>query len=779
MSSSEKQKLNHEKTSQTCDVCKLRHQKCNGVRPSCYYCLLRGLQCNYSRKKPRRTDQSDARRKSSTTEPLLPISSSPQTRPPEALEKSVALQNYQKVHDILTRELASLDLPVKRKDQLSRAIAEKLSKQLDSGTSDLLRSSQGFATEATSNHLAITLGQVLASELGLDANKVLEIVNMDPKKDINVSSAWTIPGPATSPHEVHPNKFEARAWVDAFLNGPNKLFYVCDPLQSHEFIDALYDPDKEISPISNCLVSFQIALGALFTDNISDRIADSWYDRARRLMEDCIENEETAPLWIIQALLLSTIYSMNSKPKMCWLSLSSAIRLAQTYRIDLDISDCNYLTAQEYLHWRQVWLSIMFLDVWLAISLGRTPQITENTTRDPFLRNPSSNAGVPDHSVNVNMARLAVITGRILRDIYAERGSTFGVYESTMQELEEWSKSLPPNLRFRENHSPGVDHPGLSTEDYVSSCYLEIYYLASITLLGRPLLLRTINPKGYEAGSTISLNLRYFAQNCTDAAIQLGQVSSVMVKGGFICKRSWLVTMLNYHAALLVGLSLSGKRSNLRYDLFSTQDQNRRHIFKSGLEVCIGVLAYCGQQDPFANHYTKVTKTFQDMIEAHDESATPDQHKISTSAGSALLNQLETHHSMVNPGMPISEQASYDFTPNFSAITSSTTNSSPLDMRAYPSYTMAGTIPNSMFDEWTGSSNEPQRHLPIHSLNQLSSHSSASANTHTSEYTVNIDNPYLTWEQPKYSPFDNNMEMGGGNLMPSQNDMSFHQHFNQ
>lgn len=35
---------------QTCDVCKSRHQKCSGTRPSCANCELRNLQCVYSEK---------------------------------------------------------------------------------------------------------------------------------------------------------------------------------------------------------------------------------------------------------------------------------------------------------------------------------------------------------------------------------------------------------------------------------------------------------------------------------------------------------------------------------------------------------------------------------------------------------------------------------------------------------------------------------------------------------------------------------------------------------
>jgi hypothetical protein len=33
----------------TCNVCKLRKKRCDGVKPSCSYCFSRSLQCIYSR----------------------------------------------------------------------------------------------------------------------------------------------------------------------------------------------------------------------------------------------------------------------------------------------------------------------------------------------------------------------------------------------------------------------------------------------------------------------------------------------------------------------------------------------------------------------------------------------------------------------------------------------------------------------------------------------------------------------------------------------------------
>ena len=61
MSSDGKPRSKCERLSLTCDVCRSRHQKCNGARPLCHNCQLRGLSCRY----PEVPDgeQSDSRQK--------------------------------------------------------------------------------------------------------------------------------------------------------------------------------------------------------------------------------------------------------------------------------------------------------------------------------------------------------------------------------------------------------------------------------------------------------------------------------------------------------------------------------------------------------------------------------------------------------------------------------------------------------------------------------------------------------------------------------------------
>jgi hypothetical protein len=57
------------KSSQTCDVCKLRHQRCDSSRPSCQYCALRDLECVYSRTPAHKITGSSVRRRGANPRP--------------------------------------------------------------------------------------------------------------------------------------------------------------------------------------------------------------------------------------------------------------------------------------------------------------------------------------------------------------------------------------------------------------------------------------------------------------------------------------------------------------------------------------------------------------------------------------------------------------------------------------------------------------------------------------------------------------------------------------
>src|SRR6266536_3740863 len=98
-----KQISNFEKQAQTCDACKLKHQKCNGVRPTCHQCQCRGLHCTYSTIRKHKTNHSGARRQGLGSRTRPPSPSSPKVGTFEAEKSAEKAQDY----DIVRRRLMS------------------------------------------------------------------------------------------------------------------------------------------------------------------------------------------------------------------------------------------------------------------------------------------------------------------------------------------------------------------------------------------------------------------------------------------------------------------------------------------------------------------------------------------------------------------------------------------------------------------------------------------------------------------------------------------------
>lgn len=188
--------------------------------------------------------------------------------------------------------------------------------------------------------------------------------------------------------------------------------------------------------------------------------------------------------------------------------------------------------------------------------------------------------GMPTQLVQTNLARLAVIEGGILRDIYAVTSPSIFTYERYVDELERWLSTLPPSLRLHTDHTGSdlraehsrsdrgaiVSRPPSSLKNANGLKHnLELVYLDSILLVTRPLLLEsTLNSR--EPNSTVTqLNTRLYAQtwyvlaatscvtgvSCSfqhtlfltrysvDAANQISHLSSLMKSQELLAKKSW------------------------------------------------------------------------------------------------------------------------------------------------------------------------------------------------------------------------------------------------
>ncbi|ETI26650.1 hypothetical protein G647_10411 [Cladophialophora carrionii CBS 160.54] len=276
--------------------------------------------------------------------------------------------------------------------------------------------------------------------------------NMLGEDELTESDSATVPFVTISIHnslisldEQLPAKTIAKGWLTTLLGGPNLLFRICNEAESWKLLDAIY-ANEHISRASKCSIWFQLAAGCQFTAGATEKSHVRLFESGCRYLEWCIEQaDEVAPLWAVPPMLLICLYSMGSKPKTCWLTLGAAIRLAQVHNLDRESESHGSLPSEEYERWREVWRTMISFDAWLAVTLGKPPQISQTTTQDSFMTPKEFTS--PDDSIEVNMAKLSVFISRFLASLCRGqwRAST---QESFFHTLETWASELPQNLRY-------------------------------------------------------------------------------------------------------------------------------------------------------------------------------------------------------------------------------------------------------------------------------------------------------------------------------------------
>lgn len=121
-----------------------------------------------------------------------------------------------------------------------------------------------------------------------------------------------------------PPKDRAEKWLEIHLRGPNKLMQICSPEESQQLLNFLYDPNQRLDPKSECLITWQLAVGARFTADTDEQTYTAAYESARMQTEICIEEDDDMLLWVVPTLLLRCVYLINPQPRKCWLVLGES-----------------------------------------------------------------------------------------------------------------------------------------------------------------------------------------------------------------------------------------------------------------------------------------------------------------------------------------------------------------------------------------------------------------------------------------------------------------------
>jgi hypothetical protein len=104
-----------------------------------------------------------------------------------------------------------------------------------------------------------------------------------------------------------------------------------------------------------------------------------------------------------------------------------------------------------------------------GISLCRTQNVRMATRADILHQNIKSEIRHADHDIAVNMAKLAVILGDFTQNSPAPSSMDLPTYERYLHALEEWSSSLPQDLRVVIEDIDNVQQSELPNDNEFSS----------------------------------------------------------------------------------------------------------------------------------------------------------------------------------------------------------------------------------------------------------------------------------------------------------------------
>ncbi|KAH8809412.1 hypothetical protein F5884DRAFT_403520 [Xylogone sp. PMI_703] len=407
-----------------------------------------------------------------------------------------------------------------------------------------------------------------------------------------------------------PPRNSAQRMLDLFFDYQNSVFYVCSRDEALMQLGLMYDHPEQVSVSWFCQMFLIFAVAIQF-DEFGDGDGVAYHELGVKYMDDAVEENPQNTLWVMRAMLLLCFYQPPSKWNSVWIYLDAAIRGAQRFGLDRGHNQLKELSDEEYQEWRQIWLTIVSLDRWVAIFLGRLPRIKESISHDPVFKGPfdfSSDRYLLQNSVT----GLSIISGNILRDMYFTDDFRLNVCRQYKTELSTWLASLPEPLRQPIDSGVFLNAAKEQSETIFN---LHFMLIGAWMLLTRPLLLKAVKARMSPVGFTgpIVSAVTADAAVCIDYAFKLITSATTMLCVSLPPKRSFMPIIFLINAANIMILGAVWKRRQGGKSGFmpAGYDQSREI---SAIDAATRVLDFCGQRNAFARKYSILIKELRSQL---------------------------------------------------------------------------------------------------------------------------------------------------------------------
>ncbi|KAI1077431.1 hypothetical protein F5B20DRAFT_260179 [Whalleya microplaca] len=522
-----------------CDTCKQRKVKCDGTLP-CSYCKnrQRSLTCHFSpasRRRRNKSGPSSTPSQTASVPPSVPRPARPDTLSDDPIASASSTVSPRisagfapRPGDVYTEE----DTDVPREARLLCDTQGKLIFIGDCAPLSFFQTVRQIVTSRVdSNAFAAQIGRVSALD-SISANQFLAVNNEEPQVDC---------------HSVG-------RLVSIYTYVTSGLIDFFDTAHLVENI-LVWAAEKGSNPNVTSAVNYLIlAIGA---QSINDESATEYFQYAKNLALRGLGGN--LGIGTIQAFTLVTLYMLRAcQANGAFLYFGIAARAA--YSIGVHRTEINSRFGADVHNQRdRLWKSLRTLDLFLSISMGRPPAMSDVDCTVPF-RVVGTDGYEKFDIMNASVQILSITEDIVLR-IYSRRKISLQLTEGISRQLRDWSNRWLLHLKRAITKSFHDDIP-----EVVGACQVLSSYYYAVMLVSRPFLMYELCKRlpgridRHSARSVIDENSgrSRLANACIDAASLMAELVLDLINRQVLDERMPMITSWLFVSSLVLGVGLLG-----------------------------------------------------------------------------------------------------------------------------------------------------------------------------------------------------------------------------
>ncbi|KAI1392606.1 uncharacterized protein F4822DRAFT_133700 [Hypoxylon trugodes] len=554
-----------------CDACKQRKVKCDGNLP-CSYCKSRrgNLICHFSPVTRRRAKRPHLPSpESSTAHSSIPSSTRADASPgisaapiPTAVPPRIS-DDFTRRSDVSAEEEA--DVP-----REARLLCDAQGKLI-------------FVGDCAPLSLFQTVRQIVTSRI--DPNAFTPQTGRVSMLE-NASSHPLIP---VNNREPPVNIANSERIVSVFISTCGLV----DLFDNAHLTDNISTWIAEQTTSKDAASSINYLILAIGSQSIDEESSTAYFQYAKTLALSLLGGD--LGIETVQAFALITLYMLRAcQINGAFLFFGIAARAA--YSIGLHRTEVNSRFGPKvHAHRDNLWKSLRVLDLFLSISMGRPPSMSDVDCTVPCRTLDSD--GQEQFDLLNSTVQILSITEEIVLQVYSRRKISLQLTEGISRQLRDWSNKWLPRLKVvvaepsREN---GANITG--------ACQAMSSYYYAVMLVTRPFLMYELCKRLPESTATINTpssssdnsGRARLANACIDAASLMAESVLDLINQQLLDRRMPLIVSWLFASSLVLGVGLLGGFGR---------------ILEKYAEMSISALEYFAENDAHAMQYSLIAKS--------------------------------------------------------------------------------------------------------------------------------------------------------------------------